>query len=257
MLEGKYPTPNKYPKMATKAPKVPKAAAKASPVILGETKTSIVKLSEEDKAADTENYILNPETKKHVKRTTPLGIRLSKGESVGKKMTDTQRLVLFVETIQKKHSLEDAVIKDDLKEISEEFPRGFPMKWGGKQKAVRPKDHPKMHINAYIFFTKAVRGDVAKKNPGISNTQVVSIMAKMWEETKDREVYNKLAADDKIRYQKEMLARQLKVRVADNTKCISPRVQHSCYYYPLAYVGRFFKWSCAMLQQAVVCHFCV
>lgn len=208
--------------MSTKVAKVSKTSTKAVPakavskVTKAETtpvksaKSSAVRLSEEDKKTDNINYILNPNTDKYVKRDTPLGKKLVKaeenGEEVPKTVTETERLILVVQTLVDQLGLEDSAIKASLKPIGVYLPRGFPVAWGGKQKTARSPDHPKQPSNAYIFFTKAVRQSVVEANPGLSNTEIVSLMAKMWKETaeEDRTEYNDLAAEDKERYETEM-----------------------------------------------------
>jgi hypothetical protein len=210
--------------MSTKVAKVTKTSTKAVPakavskvektetkaIVKSATKSPAVRLSEEDKKADTVTYILNPNTDKYVKRDTPLGKKLVKaeenGEEVPKTMTETERLILVVQTIVDQLVLEDSAIKAALKPIVSDLPRGFPVVWGGKQKTARSPDHPKQPSNAYIFFTKAVRQSVVGANPGLSNTEIVSLMAKMWKETadEDRTEYNDLAAEDKERYESEM-----------------------------------------------------
>lgn len=174
------------------------------------TKASVVRLSEEDKKADSTNYIYNPNTDKYVKRDTPFGKKLVKavknGEEIPKTMTETERLILVVQTLVTNLNLEDSVVKTSLKPIVSDLPRGFPVVWGGKQKAVRLPDHPKQPTNSFIFFTKAVRESVVEANPELSNTQIIALMSKMWKETSEenRAEYNDLAAKDRERYEAEM-----------------------------------------------------
>jgi hypothetical protein len=195
------------PKTA-KTTKTTKATKSASPK--APTKAPTIRLSEEDKKTDTVNYIFNPNTNKYVKRGTPLGKKLVKaeqtGEEIPKTMTETERLILVIQTLVDQLGLEDSAIKISLKPISGELPRGFPVEWGGKQKTARSPDHPKQPSNAYIFYTKAVRQSVVDANPDLSNTDIVSMMAKMWKLTseEDRTEYNQLAEEDKIRYEEEM-----------------------------------------------------
>jgi hypothetical protein len=207
--------------MSTKVAKVSKTSTKATPAkavsktieiknVKSAAKGNAIRLSEDDKKTDIVNYILNPNTEKFVKRDTPLGKKLVKAEESGeefpKTMTETERLILVVQTLQDELDLENSAIKNSLKSIATELPRGFPVIWGGKQKTTRLPDHPKQPSNAYIFFTKAIRQNVVEANPDLSNTEVVSMMAKMWKETKDedRTEYNQEAAEDKERYEAEM-----------------------------------------------------
>ncbi len=210
--------------MSTKVAKVSKTSTKTAPAkavskvtntvskveIVKSTKSPTLRLSEDDKKTDSVNYITNPNTGKFVKRDTPLGKKLAKaeetGEEIPKTMTETERIILVVQTLQDQLDLEDSAIKTSLKPIMEELPRGFPVIWGGKQKTARSPDHPIQPNNAYIFFTKAVRQSTAEANPTLKNTEIVSLMAKMWKNTadEDRSEYNDLAAEDKERYETEM-----------------------------------------------------
>jgi len=154
---------------------------------------------------------MNPHTKKMVKRVSQMGKKLVEaektGEEVAKMMTETQRLILVVQTLRDLADLDDSVIKAALKTIENELPRSFPSYWGGKQKEARHADHPKGPSNGYIFFTTAVRAEVKTANPGLSPKEIISLLAKQWNETeeKDRAEYEKLAVADKARYDAEMM----------------------------------------------------
>ena len=192
--------------MVAKTAKSTKSVAPAKK----ETKAPAVRLTEDEKKADRVNYIFNPGSNKHVKRDSPLGKKLVKaeetGEEVAKTMTETERLILVVQTLQDQLGLEDSAIKVALTEVKDELPRSFPSAWGGKQKTARSPDHPKQSSNPYIWFTKAVRKSVVEANPDAKNTEIVSIMAKMWKETaeEDRSEYVEAAQKDKERYEQEM-----------------------------------------------------
>jgi hypothetical protein len=193
--------------------KVSKSNATKTVAAKAQSKTTSVRLSEDDKKSDPENYILNPATKKHVKRDSPMGKKLVKaeetGEEVAKTMTETQRLILVIQTLQDQLGLDDSAIKAALttdETVKSELPRSFPSIWGGKQKTARHADHPKQPSNPFIFFCKAVRASVVGANPGVKNTEVISIMGKMWKDTPEdaRAEYNDLAAADKTRYEEAM-----------------------------------------------------
>lgn len=174
------------------------------------TVKSAAKLTEEDKRADKLNHIYNPNTDKMVKRDTSLGKKLVEaektGESVPKTMTETQRLILVVETLRNVIDLDDSIIKTALMNIQEELPRGFPSIWGGKHKEGRHEDYPKGVSSAYIFFTKAARPSLKAANPELSSKELITLMGKMWRETgdRDRAEYEEEAARDKERYEAEM-----------------------------------------------------
>lgn len=202
--------------MSTKVSKSTKsvtAAVKAKETKAAAKTKAAPRMTEDDKKADTENYILNTGTGKYVKRDSPMGKKLVKaeetGEEVAKTMTETARLILFIQTLADQLGLEDSAIKAALvtdESVKSEMPRGFPNSWGGKQKTARSPDHPKQPSNPYIFFTKAVRAATVLANPDAKNTEIVSIMAKQWKETaeEDRTEYNESAAADKIRYEEAM-----------------------------------------------------
>jgi len=202
--------------MSAKATKTTKTGAKTGPKFSKSAKPVSAKpmlpprMTEEEKKADTENYILNPNTDKMVKRDTPQGKKLVEAEKTGaeipKTMTDTQRLILVVQTIRDIVDLEDAVIKAALKTIEDELPRSFPAYWGGKQKEARHADHPKGPSNAYIYYTKEIRPSTKDAHPDLSPKELIALMAKMWKETadEDRAEYETQAANDKLRYETEM-----------------------------------------------------
>ena len=77
-----------------------------------------------------------------------------------------------------------------------------------KQNSWEKKEEPKRPSNAYIFFTIDIRKSIIDANPKLSNTGIVSLMAKMWKEMKleDRLKYENKATEDKIRYKREMAA---------------------------------------------------
>lgn len=198
---------------AQAAPTKTTTATKAKETTKAATKPTAVRLSEADKAADPENYILNPATKKHVKRDSPMGKKLAKaeetGEEVAKTMTETARLVLFIQTLVDQLDLEDSAVKaafTAIDTVKAEMPRAFPAAWGGKSKSTRHPDHPKQPSNPFIYYNKANRAAVVEANPGVKNTEIISILSKMWKDTadEDRAEYNELAAQDKIRYEEEM-----------------------------------------------------
>lgn len=195
--------------------KVTVAATAKTPAKVVEAKTVkpkyvSVHLTEEEKRADPDNFIENPNTKKMVKRDSPTGKKIieaeKKGEEVPKNMTETERLILVVQTFQDKLKLDDATIKTTLKPIEKQLPRGFPNGWGGKQKAFRHPDKPKQALNPYVVFTMKNRESAKAANPDATNTELMSIMSAMWNETKpeDRVEYEEIANADKRRYEAEM-----------------------------------------------------
>ena len=65
---------------------------------------------------------------------------------------------------------------------------------------------PKRGRSAYIFFCVEKREEVKKKNPKISNTEILSEMGKMWKSLseKKKKPYVEMAEADKKRYEEEM-----------------------------------------------------
>ena len=170
-------------------------------------KIGIVRLTEADKAADTTNYILNPQTNKHVKRDSQTGEKLEEGDEIPKTLTETERLILIIKTLQEEIKFSDETIKKTLSKLDDKIlPRSFPAAWGGKHKAPRDPAHPKPPKTSYIFFTTAIRPKVALDNPNLSNTEIVALMAEMWGDTKakNRLEYEVMATKDKERYESQM-----------------------------------------------------
>jgi hypothetical protein len=184
------------------------AITKAEP-----TKTKAPRLSEADKALDPLNYIKNPHSGLYVLRSSADGKKYAKAEETGvevpKTMTETERLLLVISTLQNHFGLADEEIKKALQAdeaVLAELPRGFPAGWGGKKKTARSPDHPKQASNPYIWFVKATREDIAKANPGVSPSEVMKMMGELWQNTKeeDRIEYVEAAEADKARYDSEM-----------------------------------------------------
>jgi len=184
---------------------------------------SNVRLSEQEKLTDP-NYILNPNTNKSVKRSTPLGERIVEamktGKEIPKAMTETDKHILVAQTIKNAQGLSDAELKEIYTPIIDVLPRGFPVVWGGKQRTVKDKNKPKQPSNAYIYYTLAVRNSVESAHPGIKNTELVRMMADMWGKTsdKDKDEYLEAAAKDKARYLIEKKAYDLKYPEQVKTK---------------------------------------
>jgi hypothetical protein len=195
----------------------PKTGPKSTKTVVAPVSKSLspVRLTETDKKADLETYIANPHTGKMVKRNTPQGKKLVEaektGEEIARTMTETERLILVVQTLRdfcetNELDLDDTMIKAALKSIEAELPRGFPVCWGGKHKEGRSPDHPKGPINAYIYYLKTIRGDIKREFPELSSKELMKIMAQQWKETDEEYLkeYYDMAAADKVRYESEM-----------------------------------------------------
>ena len=69
---------------------------------------------------------------------------------------------------------------------------------------MKDKNHPKKPCSAYICFTNAKRPGVCAAQPDLPNTEVMKVLGQMWQAEKKRAPYEKQAAADKARYEKEM-----------------------------------------------------
>lgn len=65
---------------------------------------------------------------------------------------------------------------------------------------------PKRSRSAYIIFCNENRSSVQNNNPELGAKDVTKTLAKMWKSLPDKKkvTYNKKAAADKVRYEKEM-----------------------------------------------------
>ncbi|CAJ0643952.1 8035_t:CDS:2, partial [Entrophospora sp. SA101] len=77
---------------------------------------------------------------------------------------------------------------------------------GRKKKRVLHPKAPKHPSSAFLFYTSAVRRQVAEAHPGSTVGPLSKIMAGKWKALTDaeREPFQKLANDDKARYAREM-----------------------------------------------------
>jgi len=75
-----------------------------------------------------------------------------------------------------------------------------------RKRAKKDPNAPKRGLSAYLFFCKDKRGDVLKKEPTLGITDVAKKLAIKWNKlsASDKKPYEKQAAEDKLRYEKEM-----------------------------------------------------
>ena len=75
-----------------------------------------------------------------------------------------------------------------------------------KNKRRKDPNAPKKAKSSYLFFCADKRGSVMEENPGVKNTEIISELGRLWQEldTRSRSKYDKQAAKDKARYEKEM-----------------------------------------------------
>ena len=91
--------------------------------------------------------------------------------------------------------------KDEI--ISLFIPSEYVKKISGKK---RKKVGPKKPVNAYIIFSNEHRAKVIAENPGIKTNKVMNEIGKKWSSLskEDKEIYERKAADDKVRFQDEL-----------------------------------------------------
>lgn len=187
-----------------------KVATKKTDAVESKPTARAPALTEEEKRVNPD-YILNPHSKKMVLRTSPTGKKIIEAEKAGvelaKPMTETARLMLFIQTLQDKLCLTDSDIKQALDDesVKAEMPRAFPVAWGGK-KSDRHPDHPKQPRNSFIQYSVALNKQVAEANPDLEPKEVQSLLGQMWNQltNEQKEEYEEMARIDKQRYQNEM-----------------------------------------------------
>jgi len=79
----------------------------------------------------------------------------------------------------------------------------------GKKKEKKDKNAPKGAKSAYILFCADERPKVKEEEPGMDSKKIASELGKRWKELKDDDEekvkkYQKMAEEDKVRFQKEM-----------------------------------------------------
>jgi len=77
---------------------------------------------------------------------------------------------------------------------------------GRKRKQVKDPNKPKRNLSAFFFFCNEKRPDVNKAHPDYKVGDVAKELGKLWEKCTDRTKYDKLAAGDKERYDRDMEA---------------------------------------------------
>ncbi|GET90347.1 high mobility group protein homolog tdp-1, putative [Leishmania tarentolae] len=82
-------------------------------------------------------------------------------------------------------------------------------KEGAREKKERkPDDYPKGALSPYIIFVNENREKLKAKHPDMKNTELLSKMGHLWKQVSEEEKsrYQKLADEDKLRYDREMAA---------------------------------------------------
>eukprot|EP00873_Tetraselmis_striata_P034655 jgi/Tetstr1/454919/TSEL_041782.t1 len=77
-----------------------------------------------------------------------------------------------------------------------------------KAKKVKDKNAPKKPMSAFMMFSNTVRESVKAENPEATFGELGKLIGGKWKEMtdSDKEQYNDMAADDKVRYQEAMAA---------------------------------------------------
>lgn len=77
-----------------------------------------------------------------------------------------------------------------------------------KKKAKKDPNAPKKALTSFILFSNAKRSEITRANPGISIGDVAKQLGALWKQisASEKEKYDKLALQDKERYEREMAA---------------------------------------------------
>ena len=75
-----------------------------------------------------------------------------------------------------------------------------------KMKKFKDPNKPKRAKTSYLYFCEEMRPGVKSQNPDLKLGGVMKELGKMWRELseEDKEKYNKLYEEDKIRYEEEI-----------------------------------------------------
>uniref|UniRef100_A0A7S1X6A4 FACT complex subunit SSRP1 n=1 Tax=Tetraselmis chuii TaxID=63592 RepID=A0A7S1X6A4_9CHLO len=85
------------------------------------------------------------------------------------------------------------------------------------KKAKKDKNAPKKAMSAFMMFSNKNRESVKEKNPEATFGEMGKLIGAKWKEMSDseKEPYNEMAAEDKVRYQEEMKAYSAKKAAAE------------------------------------------
>ena len=75
-----------------------------------------------------------------------------------------------------------------------------------KIKKEKRAGEPKRNISAFFHFCAEKRPEIKKTNPTASTPEMTKLMSVQWRELKSKAKYDGIAADDKVRFTKEMAA---------------------------------------------------
>jgi hypothetical protein len=152
------------------------------------TKSSPPKLGEDEKAADLENYILNPASDLYVKRTGAKGKRLVREEAgeelepESKGLTLLERFVALVDAFEEVGGLTQEQISAVVQSLDKGIvPQNFPAKYGGK----KSKKSGGGSISGYNLFCREERPKVVEEFPDLTPQNVMKEMGARWSALKE------------------------------------------------------------------------
>ncbi|KNC99879.1 uncharacterized protein SPPG_05251 [Spizellomyces punctatus DAOM BR117] len=81
---------------------------------------------------------------------------------------------------------------------------------GRKTRAKKDPNAPKKPLSAFFFFSQENRARIKEENPDATFGQIGKLLGQEWKEISqsDKQLYEKKAENDKIRYEKDLRAYQ-------------------------------------------------
>lgn len=79
-----------------------------------------------------------------------------------------------------------------------------------KKRTKKDPNAPKRNLSAYFFFAKVHRASVKEDLTRLNNgdaprvTEVMKVIAQRWSQCHDKQMYEEMAAKDRLRYQKQL-----------------------------------------------------
>ena len=71
-------------------------------------------------------------------------------------------------------------------------------------KAAKDPNAPKRPLTAYFMWLKENREKIKQANPGMTVIEISKAAGVQWNALKDKTRWEKMAADDKVRYERDM-----------------------------------------------------
>ncbi|KAJ3118549.1 hypothetical protein HK098_005905 [Nowakowskiella sp. JEL0407] len=191
-ISSHFPTTKKQvPRQSTssKVAQVPQESSQASSDLdaEGETDTELSQALDDVK----ENKEITKPTKLKESEDQPENLVKTKG--LGSNSATTTSLTVVTPTVPVGKKQKTTLTSTDK-------PKPEPKIKNSKKRKDRDPDEPKGAKNAFIYFQQAKRGDIVKANPELKSPEIAKILGQMWRELSDKSEYEKLAAEDKVRY---------------------------------------------------------